>query len=385
MDLYFFSVLIFILVLAILIYKDRKNIEFHYILLMRRTKIGIKVLDKLAKPKIFWKILGSFGIIIGFFLMFEGFVSLIKYGQLLLEGIVKMPGLSFVFPSVKPEIEAGPGYLLLPFWFWLIIVISVIVPHELLHGIMSRTEKIRVKSAGLLLLLVLPGAFVEPDEKQLKKSKLISKLRVFASGSLANFLVYLIVFNLTSNLIWPYFVPGPIVLKEVNATGPAAEAGLKANMTISEINGKPVKLTYGEFLTGSSYLVEETENLKPGDEISIIADGKEFKVKLASNPENESLPYLGIVYSPVTRYENLSLWFFFQLLTWVWIINYAIAIFNIMPLYPLDGGMMVHAIAEKINKKNATKITYVITIITLSILAFNFFAPFLLQAIPQPS
>jgi len=385
MDLYFLSVLIFVLVLAILIYRDRKNIEFQYILLMRRTKTGIELLDKLAKPKIFWKILGSIGIVIGFFLMFEGFFSLIRYGQLLLEGIVKMPGLSFVFPSVKPEIEAGPGYLLLPFWFWLVIIVSVIVPHELLHGIMSRVEKIRVKSAGLLLLLVLPGAFVEPDEKQLKKSKLTTKLRVFASGSLANFLVYLIVFNLTSNLIWPYFVPGPIVLREVNATGPAAQAGLKANMTISEINGKPVKLTYGEFLVGSRYLLEETENLKPGDEIDIIANGTEFKVKLAANPENESLPYLGIVYSPVTRYENPSLGFLFQLLTWVWIINYAIAIFNIMPLYPLDGGMMVYAIAEKISKKNATKITYAITIITLAILAFNFVAPFLLQAIPQPS
>jgi membrane-associated protease RseP (regulator of RpoE activity) len=384
MDLYFLSVLIFVLILAVLIYRDRKNIEFHYILLMKRTKIGIEILDKLAKPKIFWKILGSFGILIAFFLMFYGFASLIKYGQLLLEGVVKMPGLSFVFPSVKPEIEAGPGYLLLPFWFWLVIIVSVIVPHELLHGIMSRVEKIKVKSAGLLLLLVLPGAFVEPDEKQLKKSKLISKLRVFASGSLANFLVYLLIFNLTSNIIWPYFVPGPIILKEVNATGPAAQAGLKANMVITEINGKPVKLTYGEFLSGSRYLLEETENLKPGDEISVIANGTEFKVRLASNPENESLPYLGIVYSPITK-GDIPFGFLFQLLTWIWIINYAIAIFNIMPLYPLDGGMIVQALAEKINKKNATKITYAITIITLSILAFNFVAPFILQAIPQLS
>jgi membrane-associated protease RseP (regulator of RpoE activity) len=302
-----------------------------------------------------------------------------------LEGVVKMPGLSFVFPSVKPEVEVGPGYLLLPFWFWLAIVVSVVVPHELLHGIMSRAEKIRIKSAGLLLLLVLPGAFVEPDEKQLKKSKLISKLRVFVSGSLANFLVYFIVFNLTSNFIWPYFVPGPIILKEVNASSPAAQAGLKPNMVISEINGKPVKLSYDEFLAGSKYLLEETKNLKPGDEISVIANGTEFRVKLAPNPENESLPYLGIVYSPITRYEDFSLGFFFQLLTWVWVINYAVAIFNIMPLYPLDGGMVVLAVAEKISKKNAVKITYVITFITLSILVFNFVAPFLLQAIPQLS
>ena len=383
--MYFLSVLIFVLILAILIYRDRRNIEFHYILLMRRTKSGIKLLDKLVKPLILWKIVGNFGILIAFLLMFEGFFSLIKYGQLLLEGVAKMPGLSFIFPSFKPEVETGPGYLLLPFWFWLVIIVSVIVPHELFHGIMSRAEKVRVKSAGLLLLLVLPGAFVEPDEKQLKKSKLISKLRIFASGSLANFLVYLIVFNLTSKIIWPYFVPGPIILREVNSTGPAAQAGLKANMIISEINGKPVKLTYNEFLAGLRYLHEETENLKPGDEITIVANGTEFKVKLASNPENESLPYLGITYSPITRYENISLGFLFQLLTWIWIINYAVAIFNIMPLYPLDGGMIVLAVAEKISKKNAVKITYAITFITLSILIFNFVAPFLLQAIPQLS
>jgi membrane-associated protease RseP (regulator of RpoE activity) len=155
-------------------------------------------------------------------------------------------------------------------------------------------------------------------------------------------------------------------------------------MVITEINGKPVKLTYGEFLSGSRYLLEETENLKPGDEISVIANGTEFKVRLASNPENESLPYLGIVYSPITK-GDIPFGFLFQLLTWIWIINYAIAIFNIMPLYPLDGGMIVQALAEKINKKNATKITYAITIITLSILAFNFVAPFILQAIPQLS
>ncbi|MEM5836454.1 MAG: site-2 protease family protein [Candidatus Aenigmatarchaeota archaeon] len=378
MDLYLASILIFALILAILIYRDRKNIEFHYIILMRRTKTGIKILDKLARPKLFWKILGSFGILIAFFLMFEGLVSLIRYGQLLIEGIVKMPGLSFVFPSIKPEIEAGPGYLLLPFWFWLIIIISVIVPHEVFHGIMSRAEKIKVKTAGVLLFLILPGAFVEPDEKQLKKSSLLTKLRVFASGSLANFLVYLIVFNITSHILWSYFVPGPIIIREVNETGPAAQAGLKPNMIISEINKKPVKLTYNEFLLGSRFLLEETKNLKPGDEIIVLANGTEFKINLASHPENETLPYLGIIYSPIVREGFVPIGFVFTLLTWIWIINYAIAIFNIMPIYPLDGGMMIQAVAEKINKKHSKRITLAITLLTVLILSFNFIAPFLL-------
>ncbi|MEM5879086.1 MAG: site-2 protease family protein [Candidatus Aenigmatarchaeota archaeon] len=385
MDLYLFSVLAFVLFLVFLIYRDRKNIEFHYLLLMRRTKTGIKILDKLAKPKMFWKALGTVGVFVAFFLMFEGFVSLIIYGQLLLAGAVKMPGLSFVFPSVKSEIEAGPGYLFLPFWFWIIIIISVIVPHETFHGIISRVEKIRVKSAGFLLLAILPGAFVEPDERQLKKSKFMSKLRIFASGSLANFLMYFFVFNITANLIWPYFVRGPIVLKELNATGPAAQAGLEVGMIISEINKNPIRLTYSEFLSGSKYLSEETRGLKPGDEITVIANNREFKIILGSNPENESLPYLGIVYAPITRNEIIPFGFIFQLLTWIWIINYAISVFNIMPIYPLDGGMMIQAIAEKISKKHAVKITYVISAVTLSILVFNFVAPFLLQTIPLPS
>lgn len=383
--MYFISVLIFLSVLVILIYRDRKNIEFNHIILIRRTKTGIKILDKLAKPKFFWKFLGTFGIVVVFFLMFNGLASLIEYGKLLLSGEVKTPGLSFVFPSIKSEVEAGPGYLLLPFWFWFIIIISVIVPHELLHGIMSRVEKIRVKSVGLLLLIVLPGAFVEPDEKQLKRAKFISKLRVFASGSLANFIVYLIVFNLTSNLIWPYLFPGPIVLKEVNASSPAAQAGLKPGMIISEINCKPVKLTYEEYLIGSKYLLEETRGVKPGDEISVIANGTEFKIKVGSNPENEALPYFGIIYSPITKNEKMFPTFLLQLLTWMWIINYAVSVFNILPIYPLDGGMVVQTIAEKINKKHVKGITFAITITTLTILLFTFIAPFLLQIISLSS
>ncbi|MEM5853155.1 MAG: site-2 protease family protein [Candidatus Aenigmatarchaeota archaeon] len=384
MDVHALSVIVFLTILGFLVYKDRKNIEFKYFLLLRRTKFGIKLLDKMSKPKKIWKIFATIGIAIAFFLMFEGFYSLIAYGKLLIEGVAKLPGLSFVIPSIKSEVEVGKGYLLLPFWFWVIIVISVIVPHEGLHGIMCRTENVKVKSAGFLLLLILPGAFVEPDEKQLRKAKLISKLRIFVAGSVANFLVYLFVYALTSYIIWPYLVPGPIELKEVNATGPAAQAGLKPGMYVTEINGKPVKLTYTEFLSGSRYLAEETANLKPGDEITIKANNTEFKLKLASNPENASLPYMGIVYSPVTR-GNTNMNFLLQLLTWMWIINYAVAIFNILPLYPLDGGMVVRAIAEKISKKNADGITYFISFLTISILLFNFVFPLLSQVTLQPS
>jgi membrane-associated protease RseP (regulator of RpoE activity) len=385
MDIYTLSVFFFFGFLLLLIYKDRKNIEIQGLLLVRKTSFGLKLLDRLAKPVFFWKLLGTVGIFFVVFLMFEGIVSLIKYGNLLLTGAVRMPGVSFIFPSPKPQVESGPGYILMPFWFWLIIIMSVLLPHETFHGIMSRVERIRIKTAGFLLLVILPGAFVEPDEKKLKRSKLGSKLRVFAAGSLANFLVFFLVFYLTSSIIWPYFVPGPIMLAEVNETGPAREAGLRAGMVITEINGKPVKATYSEFLSGLSYLLDETKDLRPGDEISILANGTYYKVKLSANPENKTLPYLGIVYSPVVVSKGIPIELLFQLLTWVWIINYAISVFNIMPIYPLDGGLIVQAIAEKISKKYANKATYAITIFMLLLLAFNFFAPFVLQATPLPS
>lgn len=381
MDSYSLSVFIFFGILFFVIYRDRKNIEIHGLFLLRKTKIGVKILDKLSRPIWLWKFFGTVGIFVVLFLMFDGIISLIKYGKLLITGATKVPGLSFIFPSTKPQVESGSGYILIPFWFWLTIVISAPLPHEIFHGIMSRVEKIRIKTTGLLLLAFIPGAFIEPDEKDLKKSKLISKFRVLAAGSLGNFLVYLLIFYATSYVIWPYFVPGPIVIGEINMTGPANQAGLKSGMIITEINGKPVSSTYKEFLSGLNFLSDETRGLSPGDTISLVANGTRFNINLTANPENKTLPYLGIVYGPLILSGGIPVVYLFQLLTWMWIINYTLSVFNVMPIYPLDGGLMVQAVAERISKKYANKITYAITLIMLLLLAFNFFAPFLLKAL----
>ena len=58
-------------------------------------------------------------------------------------------------------------------------------------------------------------------------------------------------------------------------------------------------------------------------------------------------------------------------------LSYAIAIVNISPIYPLDGGLMVEALAEKVSKKHYKAITYIITFIMLSIFFINFVTPFL--------
>jgi membrane-associated protease RseP (regulator of RpoE activity) len=78
------------------------------------------------------------------------------------------------------------------------------------HGIVARMEKIKVKSMGLLTAGIFPiGAFTEPDEKQLKAVKPRKRMRVFAVGSMANFItgiVFLMLFFSVLSVAQPRFV-----------------------------------------------------------------------------------------------------------------------------------------------------------------------------------
>jgi len=54
-----------------------------------------------------------------------------------------------------------------------------------------------------------------------------------------------------------------------------------------------------------------------------------------------------------------------------------VGIFNILPLHPLDGGLMVEALAEKYAKKRSKKIVKVITYLIIIILIYGVIGPYL--------
>jgi len=387
LDIYLLSIIIFFGILGIVIYFDRKNIEFKYILLMRRTRKGIELFDRIAKFRKFWKTVGIIAIVICLFLIADGLFSLSFRSWQIITGEVKEGFGGVVFPSPTPETVIGTGYILIPFWFWIIIIPTILFPHEIAHGIMSRVEKIRVKSAGLLLFLIFPGAFVEPDERELKGAKLLSRLKIFAVGSFANIIFAFLLFNpflkigIIPNVIWPALVPNQVQLDVfvVNVTeeGPAAKAGLKNETVITEINKKPIEINYVDLISGQ-YVSKYLENVKPGDKIEIVANNSRYTIitgKTVINETNQTIPYLGIITTIKAKGNTQLFTFFIDLFFWMWLLSYSVAIFNILPIYPLDGGLMLQAIAEKISKKYYKEIVSVITILTIGLVLFTIFGP----------
>lgn len=234
-DLYLLSVILFFLILAVIIYSDRKNIDFKYILIMRRTKKFRNVLDRIARKSIlFWKILGTIAILVCIFFMIQGTYTMVNVAYLVYRGVITQPALQIALPIPSEQMVVSPGFIGIPFWFWIIVVAVILIPHEAFHGIIARSEKIKLKDVGLLLLAIFPGAFVEPDEKQLKKSKLITKLRIFSSGSFINIVIGFLVIVLVQNLIWSPNVNG-ILITNVNETSPAGQLGLKSGMVLESI------------------------------------------------------------------------------------------------------------------------------------------------------
>lgn len=378
MDAYLISVIAFFAIIAALICKYRKRIDIqYYILFMFRTKKFSQMIDNIAKksPK-FWKIVSTVAILVCFYYMFQGVYLLLLNSHAIFIGEITQPGLQLVLPSPTATASSGPGYMLIPFWFWIITIACILVPHELSHGIIARAEKIKLKSVGLLLLAVFPGAFVEPDEKQLKKAKMITRLRVFAAGSAANFLVAAIVLLSVSYIIWPAGTAGGITLISVNQSSPADLAGLQPNMTIYQINDQPIKTTYQEYLSGTGYLTDELGSVEIDQTISFKTDTQTYDVKLTEFKGN---PYMGIIYKPVFKTDvSFFLGTLIPLLTMIWLFSFAVGLFNILPLYPLDGGLMVGAVTDKYLKKKSKLAVKIISIAVLLILLYNFFGPSLM-------
>jgi membrane-associated protease RseP (regulator of RpoE activity) len=375
MNLELLSMLAFFAIVGILLWKDRKNVEFHGGLVIRRWKKGLQSIDGFIKkhPK-FIKISGYIGLGVG---IIGGLSGLYLLG---FAAVKMLPGVQLVLPTAAGFKYPGP-IIGVPFWYWLIAVFVLLFSHETMHAIFARAANVPLKNYGIMLFFVIPlGAFVEPDEKKVKMLKAGKKLPFMAAGSFGNFLIgglFLVLGILLLGLIsipavTPSFTQPQGVI--FNATIPGYPA-YDANITgvIKSIDGVQIKT--------AEDLSRILNSTAPGDIIEIVTNDSSYNITTASRLDNQTGSFIGI--SAVSTFFELKDWIVIvlNLFGWLAILNIGIGIVNLLPWRPFDGGLMAQEILTKYFKKNGKLVSNILMGLTYALVFFSLFGGSIIHAI----
>jgi len=225
-----------------------------YYALYKSTKLN-ELIKKLANlsPR-FWKILGNIGIAA-------------SIGQVLFISYILTRNLwNFIFvpDQASPVQPLIPGVTIsvnsLP-WFLLAAGI-IILTHELGHGIMCIIEGVPVKNSALMLAVVTFGGAVEPDEEAMEDAGIMTKMRIFAIGSIINLITGILTIPLfiafgrimpvqiAIFLQWVYFIAVNLAMMNMLPIGPLDGGQMWRTFTQRYNNGETLQrvATYG-FIT----------------------------------------------------------------------------------------------------------------------------------------
>ena len=361
-------------ILAAIFHEKLSNhgFEIDFPIIMWKTQRLRGFLTKISNlsPR-FWRWFMNVGIIVAYGAMI--FIT----GTLLstLPSVFDTPAVSIVIPGV----EMPGSSIYVPFVYGIIALATVLIVHEFSHGIQSIGEKIPIKSIGLLLFAVIPGAFVEPDEEKLKSAKKTSRLRVYAAGSIANIslaIIALLLFSLISAGIPNYFAEDGIEIDRIVSDSPS-DGILKEGMVLQAIDG--VKIN------DSQSYVDTVGSFKPGDNISVRTDQGTYSVVLGKNPNNESVGFFGIQANKHFKLVDDSLgplpWVLFELLDlfqWIFMLNLGIGLFNLLPIKPLDGGYMLQILLSyKMSEERYIPIVNALSVVLAMVIVFSLVASFI--------
>lgn len=190
---------------------DRYGLDIHPLYVLYKSTGLNSFLGRLGRwrPGL-WRVFGNVGVASFFgqvaFMAYILFQNLYRFLYVPREASPVMP----LIPGVTISFQSLP-------WF-LAAAGVVILLHELSHGVMCVVEGVPVQSAAVLVAVVTFGGAVEPDEDAMNSASMMSKMRIFASGSLVNLITGLLVvgvFYLTGGrlpaalsvfLHWLYFI-----------------------------------------------------------------------------------------------------------------------------------------------------------------------------------
>ena len=207
------------------------------VILMVRSKRGLKLLDMTVKPRGFWRFYGEVSLWVCIFsMLMVGLLMIIAF----ITALVTPPQTP---PPSASELVAIPGLNpVIPLGWGALAFIVALVIHEFGHGLQARAHGMRIRAFGLLQLGPLPlGAFAEPQYEELTNAPSKERMRMFAAGPATNIFAAIVCLMFLGGLAGQFAATddGVHVRGIVQEEG-AYNAGLEPWDTIQSIDGQVV-------------------------------------------------------------------------------------------------------------------------------------------------
>ncbi len=361
--------------------------------LMIRTKRGRAILDRWGRFVRFWTRAGDLAIALAAIAMAVIVVLLV------LGAIVSFRLTPATAPSLQEEVGLPGLNPVIPLGYGLVALVLGVVLHEVFHGIVARSQRIGVKSLGILVFVVPVGAFVEQDDVEMAAAPRRKRDRVAAAGVFANFVLALVFFVALAGVVSASVHPNAagVAIAQVEPNSPAAGASIAAGDIVTGVNGTltPTVATFEAVLAGTV----------PNQTVSVTfysaATGVNVTtmVKLATNPTVPTRGFLGVeilfltpaqlkqtlvwpasngqgpidgtldwfflplatiepiggaatgyfhVSGPFAAFGPGAFWIGANLLFWLAWMNLLLGLSNALPLVPLDGGLLFRDFAASV-------------------------------------
>ena len=219
---------------------QRAGVQAYGPILVWRTGRGRALLERLARARRLWGAFARVSVVLVFVVMALMVITLLVQTAF----IASIPA-----GAVDPQYAIGiPGVNpIIPLGFGIIGLAVAIVVHEGCHGILARAEGIKVRSVGLLIAVFPIGAFVEPDEQEMRAAPLPKRQRIYGVGPASNIVLALLCAGVFSAGFMGSLEPvdDGVVITAVFAGSAADAAGLKPFTLVDVIqfgNETPVDL-----------------------------------------------------------------------------------------------------------------------------------------------
>ncbi len=267
---------------------EKHNLSLAGPILMWKTQKGRDLIDRISRPRRFWRFFGDLSLVLVGLTMVATTALLVWEATLVQSAAVRAnppsPNLLLGLPGINPLIPVGYGI------FGLAVAIIL---HEFSHGILSRVAGIKIRSLGGVFVIAPIGAFVEPDEDELRALPRHERARLYAVGPATNIVLAVIFAVIFSGVMMSAVTPihdGVGIVGYAGTNSPARLANISEYSIITSVNGTDVH-TYAQFQA-------EMAKVRPNQTIALtVYDGTgyhNYSLTTIPDPQDPTRPLIGI-------------------------------------------------------------------------------------------